>query len=232
MDARVRRAALATAMKVTLTSSLLGCGGNTSDSGQRTSAGQPALPVPGAAGALASTGGSVSGSGGSASEPLPVAAGGSTAEPSPLSGGRAGMASTSEGGAPESSTQGGTGAGSRPDESAGAAGSLAGEGGAAAGSACAPEVLDCVDSLEELGLSAGAPLPDVPGAKECCQAVASVAGDVPANECQTELKPRFTPLRSTCCSALLWKGPGCIAWGPPVPPELSLDALRAWSHAA
>jgi hypothetical protein len=205
MDAKTLRAALSAAIRVTVSTSLIGCGGNVTTT--------------------------------TGSEPTTDVEAPATSYPSPMldhdsdypaiGGSAAGKASI-----------GGAGGGTGP----------AGQGGSeqAAGSAGAPatnrcELVDpCLTLLEGLNLTFSDPLPST-AAKECCALALDVIGDFAATECGQmdemwwKRRSRFmlAGAHSACCTELsAWSNSACTPWGPPVPPELSLEALLVWEAAA
>ena len=224
MEAKTLRAALTAALRVTVSTSLIGCGAHTSTDGaggqtpRDTS--EPAAPRPD-----------------DEHEP-------DRAEPQ---GGRA----SAEGGYPSvgassSSATGGSALGSPTGGSvsddnsmtASAAGE-SNQGGAGAQPATPCEaVAACLGTLEGMTFESGAPLPSA--AAECCQLVIeslSVPPEAAVCDPETEraLDSRFmgSPVRSACCAdPETWQHLACTPWGPPVPPELPLEALAAWELAA
>jgi hypothetical protein len=72
-------------------------------------------------------------------------------------------------------------------------------------------------------------------AKVCCQAAIDNYLQRPATEEQCSIFSDWfsLPAHQQCCTALnAWQEPACTPWGPPVPPELSSDALLEWEAAA
>lgn len=206
MEAKVLRAALSAAIRVTVSSALVGCGGAT-------------IADPPAAG-----------------HPEP-----STSEqPEPQVSATAGAAPSH----PHNS------AGTHPSATAGApaSGGIGGtppaEGGAPAVVVEAPKsfcetpgMLACEPIFD--ALVSDPPLwsdPLEPDALACCQ---TLVGALDASDplgidmdCRAELDGRLNAVRFPCCPALDFQGQACTPWGPPVPPELDLEQLLAWSAAA
>jgi len=219
MDAKVFRAAVLAAMRVTVSTALVGCG-NT-------------VTKPGGA-APADEG--VERAGSSAGERTPVldaATAGSGAKPSAMSGSGASAGPPASGGATAaegSTTMAGRtgldgGAGGTPDDGAAGAGSPA--------LVCGGDALACLSLLE--GLEPAAPLDDAGSA--CCLSVRKALLELPAAdaECYRDLSSRFqkAPGRSTCCAdPSTWLEIACTPWGPPVPPELSPSLLASWAAVA
>jgi hypothetical protein len=216
MEAKVLRAALSAAIRVTVSTTLLGCGGRVSgdvaEAGHGGSNGRPSSDA--AAGTAPLT--------------YPYSAG-STANATSSGSSTSGAGSNAElDAAGAAALVGGAGA------LGGAAGEPASAGGAAAagaptaGSSCGGDhVQACFAQIEALQATPGAPLPKAPDVLACCSTLTNAASPgVPDQQCDQELAQRFAPLRFPCCEALgTWEG-ACAPWGPPVPPELSLEQLR------
>ena len=221
MDAKTLRAALAAAVRVTVSTSLIGCGGNITSDDAR---GGPAIA-------------------GAASPPerevdvkYPSASGGKAAqqpyEVAPAAGVAAGGVAT--GGVP--TTAGGSGSGGDT------AASEAGSAGSSVIDSCQP-VEACMTVLEGVELQPGQALSN--DELGCCRLVVSelqplnLGSDAPleVSECGERIEPRFgrTPVTMQCCQETSWptiRSLACTPWGPPVPPELPRDALAAWEMAA
>ena len=188
MDTKTLKAALSAAIKVTITTTLVGCGGvvTTSSSG-----GPGSEPKAGS-----------SGQGGSPEPMMTVAA--------------------PAGGAPAGGTAGEAQAGSAV-------------GGSMPAPCASTEVEACYAFLAQAEPSKfGDPVPATNQA--CCNTLLeSLVSREPGSMCLSDNTKRFdqSPARSVCCrDPATWTVyPACTPWGPPVPPELSLDALRNWGAA-
>lgn len=212
MDANVLRAALSAAIRVTVSSAMVGCGGAT------------IADPPGAGHAEPST-----------SEP-----------PKPqviASAGAAPRYPENRAGTSPSATAGMTASG-------GGGGTPPAEGGAPAADGGAPAVVEGPKSFcEAPAMQACQPIFDAlienpplwseplePEALGCCTAlVAALDASDPRTldqECREQLDRRLNEVRFPCCPALDFQGQACAPWGPPVPPELDLEQLLAWSAAA
>jgi hypothetical protein len=215
MDAKVLRAAVSAAIRVTVSTTLIGCGGNvTSDAG-------------GAAGAT--TGGvatSAKGNGKSAGDTIapsyPLPSG------TPSSGGTGGGGVAGGGWSMGGQPTAGTGSGATaPMSEAGAS-----EGGAAGSSGEAPSVCACTATLAEV--KPGEALSS--DALACCQVVidAYLTPAVQEEACWFDFQWFVQPAHQQCCAAIsdAWQQPACTPWGPPVPPEAPLSALLDWELAA
>jgi hypothetical protein len=115
---------------------------------------------------------------------------------------------------------------------AGQAGQLAGAG--APSERCGSELEGCLAVID--GVRFGETMPSET-VKACCETV--LAGLVELEqeraECFSDVNLRLmnSPGRRSCCSdPATWQQPACTPWGPPVPPELSLEVLLSWSTAA
>jgi hypothetical protein len=204
MEAKVLRAALLAAIRVTVSSSMLGCGGATTFD-------QPG-PIPS-----------------SSQEPQPSSGGGTASQPTanhdsagthPASagatGGVGGLASGGGGGTGEAGMPGGA------------------EAPAASGSFCdGPAMQACEPIYDELATSTE-PLDAVAVGccKVLVDALDRVSPPEVDAQCLAELDSRLNLLRGSCCPALESKGNACAPWGPPVPPELELELLLGWSAVA
>lgn len=207
MDAKTLRAALSAAIRVTVSTSLIGCGGNVA-------------------------------TGSKGSEPMTDGEAPATSYPSPM------LDHDSEypaigGSAAGKASIGGAGGGMGPVGQGGSEQAAAGSAGAPATNRC--ELVEpCLTLLEGLNLTFSDPLPSA-AAKECCTLALDAIGDFATTECGEmdetwwERRSRFmtSGAHSSCCSELnAWQNSACTPWGPPVPPELSLEALLAWEAAA
>jgi hypothetical protein len=214
MDAKILRAAVSAAIRVTVSTSLIGCGGSvTGENAGATGGGgkagtatsktaAPAYPTP----AVTSGSGNTTGSAGAASTSSGKPSGGSSTEPE--------NRGTTDGG---TATNGGA-----SSSSAGAA-----DGGAPtttpADSCGAIEA--CLDTLDGDVKLAN------PGSLACCRTVIDGLMELrgaDTAECWVNANGRFmrSPAHQSCCSTLsAWQQPSCTPWGPPVPPELPESAL-------
>lgn len=207
MDARTLRAALSAAIRVTVSTSLIGCGGNvTTNTG---------------------------------SEPIPDVEAPATSDPRPM------LDHDSDypaiGGSAAGKPSGGVAGGGEtgPVSQGGSEQAAGGSAGAPAMNSC--ELVDpCLTLLEGLNLTFSDPLPSA-AAKECCTVAFDVLGDFATTECgemdetlwQRRSRFMLAGAHSSCCAELnAWGDSACTPWGPPVPPELSLEALLAWEAAA
>ena len=98
--------------------------------------------------------------------------------------------------------------------------------------------------LEGLELEFGESWPS--DALACCEMVVQElkpleppSGEGPwgISECGGKIERRFelTPVSMECCRENGYppiRSGACTPWGPPVPPELSIEALEAWELAA
>jgi hypothetical protein len=217
MEAKVLRAALSAAIRVTVSTSLLGCGGVTSG-------GQGEAPA-------------------DSDPPAKNSQGQGVETPEPGYGG--GYASGSMGYSPSRAGSGFSAAGAPGVAGNGAGGLATGGGGAALGGAPAggepgagvmPEPLEpcavalaCLGDLQALKSDTWPQLPTTPRATECCQLVIDhiVPFEAPL-QCGDEVVGAGEELRWPCCEVLQSPpGTACTPWGPPVPPELDLEQLLA-----
>lgn len=220
MDAKVLKAAVSAAIRVTVSTTLIGCGGNVSTDAGRTSSSPAVKDTPtdttgSVASATAGTGGQTQNaptnptpsSGGQATRPVETSAGTSGSEVVEV-GGMANAAGAAAGGEPAS---------------AGAPGDVCGSAAAA-----------CVATL------GAQPFEVTPSdaTQACCETILARLDELrlePGAACFDHLDQDFmqSPARRQCCKdASTWENPACTPWGPPVPPELSHEALRRWSLAA
>ena len=208
MDAKILRAAVSAAIKVTITTTLVGCGGVVTSS-----SGSPgAEPTKG--------------------EPASGGKPGTEASKSePASGGKPGAEATTVAAAPGGSAALG---GMATTAEAGNAG--APNGGSPDATCVGAEVDACYAFLAEAKPQTkfGEPLPAPYQA--CCSTVLSslVNGEL-SYVCLSDNSAHFDQsARAVCCSdPASWSVyPACAPWGPPVPPELSLEALLDWQAAA
>jgi hypothetical protein len=221
MDAKVLKAAVSAAIRVTVSTTLIGCGGGVSTGEGRSSPAPTVKDAPtdtpervasGTAGAGGRTHSAppepTAGSGGRATLPLESSAGNT---------GTAGGASVETGGMAS-----GAGAGGEPG-SAGAPADVCGNAASA-----------CVAKLGEQ------PFEETPSDATiaCCETILARLDELraePGAACFDHLDQDFmqSPARRQCCKdQSTWQNPACTPWGPPVPPGFSRAALRAWSLAA
>src|SRR5207244_2947284 len=204
------KAALSAAIKVTITSTLVGCGGMMTSSG-----GGPDREPSGSAGS--------GGSDTAGKSPLQPASYGYPTESEPASGGTAGAEPITAATAPGGGAPAGGMASAAAGGSAGAAG-----GGAPAATCTSAEVDACYAFLAQADVTGfGNPLPAADQA--CCRTLLdSLVSGEPGSVCRSDNTRRFdpSPARRVCCSdPASWSVyPSCAPWGPPVPPELSLEA--------
>lgn len=230
MDANVLRAAVSAALRVTVSTTLIGCGGSVmSDADGSGSASK------GTAGRGGSTDAAQS-AGGQRAAPTPVLVGppasagqtsSATAGSATVGSATAGVATGGTGGTPTATEVGGV-----PNAAgAGQAGEPASAGAPAA--ICGEAVDACLTLLEPE--ASGPTLSDA--GKACCDTVIVGLDELRLGsaECFGDLNRRFmsSGVRGLCCAdQATWSHLACTPWGPPVPPELSAEALRAWSLAA
>lgn len=214
MDAKVLRAAVSAALRVTVSTTLIGCGGNVStDPGHATSS--PAIKDTPSGTAQPST-----------------AETEQTTSPTPTS---------NAGGSEPGSKAPNAGMASNAGSETGGVASVAGAGGdeASAGApadVCGAAAHACLTQLEQTPQQ-----PPTDATKACCDVVIASLDQLRQElqpeeaECYNGVESRFMmpPVRNQCChDPSTWVHVACTPWGPPVPPELSADALRAWSLAA
>jgi hypothetical protein len=98
--------------------------------------------------------------------------------------------------------------------------------------------------LEAIELEPAEALPS--GARACCELVVKELAPLEPpsgvepwgiSECGARIEQRFEemPAKARCCQETGWpplSSLACTPWGPPVPPELPVDALLAWEAAA
>jgi len=224
MDAKVIRAAVSAAIRVTVSTTLMGCGGSVvAEAG-----GAGGSPVNGSAGNGAATQTVSGGSDQRVVTDPPVSGGGTTSNSVATSGGVATGASAA------------AMAGAATEDDAGGLASAAGAGQAgesssagAPGEVCGDAVAACLTLIEpELASQESSD-----AGKACCDTIISGLDDLrlAGAPCYGDLDRRFmsSGVRQRCCAdQATWIHPACTPWGPPVPPELPAAALRAWSLAA
>lgn len=234
MDAKVLRAAVSAAIRVTVSTALIGCGNTTSNETAPSETGGDANDA------------ANSGGGGAGSAQGTIGAGvqqaGTGLEAAGTAANSGGGASSWSGGQPSSEPDGG---GTAPS---GAVGSGVVSGGASAGGqasggseaeagggqkACGANVLDCFSVLQ--AVERGAPLSETGNA--CCVSVRQSLVELRQadSECYNQLRLRFeaTPARQACCKdPSTWAEPACTPWGPPVPPGLPPEFLQSWAAVA
>lgn len=212
MDAKVLRAAVTAALRVTVSTTLIGCGGNAStDVGRATPS--PAVKETPSAGLPAVT------------ETQP------SSSPSP-------QPATSTGGNASTTEQPTAGMAAGGGLDVGGMAAIAGAGGedATAGAptdVCGAAAHACLNQLEQTS-----PEPPTEADKACCDTVIATLEELwqatPRDACFEGIEARFRgAVRTECCvDQSTWVYRACTPWGPPVPPEFSPEALRAWSLAA
>ncbi|HEX2872109.1 MAG TPA: hypothetical protein VHP33_12650 [Polyangiaceae bacterium] len=221
MDAKVLKAAVSAAIRVTVSTTLMGCGGSVSTDAGRSSP-SPAVKdtATDAHGSVASGTAGTSGQTNSAPLKPTQGSGGQTTLPVETSAGNAGTA----GGA---------------SVEVGGMASAAGAGGEPGGAGAPPDVCGnaaaaCVTKLGEQ------PFEETPSdaTNACCETILARLDELrlePGAACFDHLDQDFmqSPARRQCCKdPSTWQNPACTPWGPPVPPEISREALQAWSLAA
>jgi hypothetical protein len=217
MDAKVLRAAVSAALRVTVSTTLIGCGGSASTDTGRPSSSSPAVKdTPASAGRPPIT----------EAEP----AHSPSAQPVTSTGGSASETET------ETETpSAGTAAGG---VEMGGMAAIAGAGGdeASAGApaeVCRAAAQACLTQLEQT-----TPEPPSAADKACCDTVIATLEELwqttPRDACFATIETRFRgAVRAECCAdKSTWVYRACTPWGPPVPPELSREALQRWSSAA
>lgn len=215
MDAKVLRAAVAAAIRVTVSTTLIGCGGTVSTDPGRTSSSPAVKDTP--MGEVEDTPKGTGGQNGSVAPTPTASAGGRASTPDEPSAGTASGGVIEVGGMASAA-----GAGGEP-ASAGAPADV-----------CGNAAFACVTTLEETPPED--PLSDA--SKACCDTILARLDVVrldPGAACFDDLDHVFmgSPARSKCChDPSTWQNPACTPWGPPVPPELSREALLEWSLAA
>lgn len=223
MDAKVLRAAVSAAIRVTVSTTLIGCGGNVT-----TDAGGARTPDKNDAQSSGEPTSSAKDAGQQTSTPYPTGGAGSNeavAGSAMAAGGIAGGGTASTGGV----NVGGL-------ASAAGANDVSSAGEASAGAptqSCAPAAETCLTTLEQ---TTPTPTPSA-ATKACCETVLQAIELPPrlSNQCFDSVNTRFMQgtVRSQCCSdPSTWQQQACTPWGPAVPPELSLEALLQWSAAA
>lgn len=221
MDAKVLRAAVSAAIRVTVSTTLIGCGGSVTSEGgesQGSAANDPAKlsdpvtssPSSGASGASGSSGW--------------------------------GWTPPHQGQAGSSSNGGGTVAQGGLASAGGEAAGGSAEGGSAEGGEGSGTLVGTCDALNTCLTHLEVSMPTVPleGADvACCQVLIDSLKEhqlAPgADACWADLNGRLmsSPARNLCCNSPdTWQVSACTPWGPPVPPELPESALAAWEAAA
>ena len=215
MDAKVLKAAVSAAIRVTVSTTLIGCGGSVSTDADRASS-SPAVkdtPTDTHASVSSGTGGQTSSA---PSKPM-TSTGGQATRPVEINAGTGGGELVEAGGLASAA-----GAGGEPG-SAGAPADVCGN----AAAACVAKLGE--QTFEETPSEA---------TKACCETILARLDELrvdPGAACFDHLDQDFmaSPARRQCCNdQSTWQNPACTPWGPPVPPELSREALLAWSLAA
>ena len=222
MDAKVLRAAVAAAIRVTVSTTLLGCGGEV-----KTDAGRAAAPN--VQGTPASTGEPQANDASTSTSPpdptsSPSAAGSAAATATATA--TAGMASA---GAAMGSVAGGGAAMGGQASVSGGAGEEASAG--APGVSCDAAAEACLTTLEQ-----SLQQPVTAATTTCCDTVIATLDRLQLADpvCHNSIDARFLRggARTECCTdPSTWVHQACTPWGPPVPPELTRDALVAWRAA-
>jgi hypothetical protein len=209
MDAKVLQAAVSAAIRVTVSTTLIGCGGSSTDADRASS--PPAVQD-----APARTDQPTVMETEPTSVPVTSVGGSASVTEMPIGG----MAS-----------HGGS-AGDGMTETAGAGGEQASAGAPAdvCGTAAAHA---CLTQLEQVR-----PEPPSAADKACCDTVIATLEELwqatPRDACFEDVDARFQgAVRTECCAdQSTWVHRACTPWGPPVPPEVSREALRLWSLTA
>lgn len=214
MDAKVLRAAVSAAIRVTVSTTLIGCGGNVSTDAGRTTSSPAVKDTPTTNGEAAANGTEPTGTSSPYPQPTASAGGSGPASETPT----AGMTATSAG------------------SEAGGMTSIAGAGGdeASAGApadVCGAAAHACLTQLEQTTME-----PPSAATKACCDTVIATLEQPELDPiCLDSVNRRFLSggVRHECCAdQSTWVHQACTPWGPPVPPELSRAALQTWSLAA
>jgi hypothetical protein len=218
MDAKVLRAAVSAAIRVTVSTTLIGCGGNVT-----TDAGGARTPENNDSSSSHEPTNAAKGAGEQSSVPYPT-------NGTESNGANAGS-TTAAGGAPVGGTSatGGVEVGGM----ANAAGAYEENSAGAPTQTCVPAAEACLTTLEQ----APAAQPPSAAVTACCESVLQ-AISLPSklsDECFDGLNARFMQIavRPKCCTdPSSWSHQACTPWGPAVPPELSAEVLLEWSAAA
>ena len=212
MDAKVLRAAVSAAIRVTVSTTLIGCGGNVSTDAGRTTSSPAVKDTPTSTGAPSANETEPSRTPSPDPKPTTSAGGSAPASEAPT----AGMASS--GGAEVGGMAAVAGAGGE-EASAGAPADVCG----AAAHACLAQLEQTIQE------------PPSAATKACCDTVIATLEQLQPSDavCFNSVNARFQRggVRAECCTdQSTWVHQACAPWGPPVPPELSRAAL--WSLAA
>ena len=212
MDAKVLRAAVSAAIRVTVSTTLIGCGGNVSTDAGRATSSPTVKDAPPSSGEP------------SANETEP------TRSPSPDP-----KPTTSAGGSAPTGETPTAGMASNGGSEVGGMATVAGAGGedASAGApadVCGAAAHACLTQLEQTTLE-----PPSAATKACCDTVIATLEQLQPTDvaCFNSVNVRFQHggVRAECCTdQSTWVHQACTPWGPPVPPELSRAA--SWSLAA
>jgi hypothetical protein len=219
MEAKVLRAALSAAIRVTVSTSLIGCGGVTTG-------GQGDAPEGTAPPAKNSQGQEVT-----APDPSYGNGYGSGGYPTSGAGSGPGTAATNT----ASTGSGGLATGEGGAVAAGAPSAGQATAGGAQGSLHPCEQAQaCLNDLQALRTDFWPELPTTVRTTACCQLIIDHIvpwGSPP--QCGDEALNVGEELRWPCCEVLQSpQGTACTPWGPPVPPELDLEQLLAWATVA
>lgn len=235
MDAKVLRAAVSAAIRVTVSTTLIGCGGNV---GRETDG--PRKTTDGAAGTAGSYE-AVGSGGGHQVAPAPITTDTNGGNPSATGG----AATAATAGATTAGTGAavagiGAAAGTAPELETGGVPNAGGTGqGGEPGSAGAPPEI-CGGAVDACLSQIALELPTEAlseAANACCQTVIVGFDELrmASAPCLSELERTFrvSGVRGMCCAdQATWEHTACTPWGPPVPPELPAAMLRAWSLVA
>jgi hypothetical protein len=208
MEAKVLRAALSAAIRVTVSTSLLGCGGVTSGGQSEAPAGSDPPATDSQGQGVTAPAPSYDGYGAGGYPTSTAGSGNNTAgTPSAAGSGSGGLAS-GEGGA-------------------------AGAGGMPTPPDPCEAAQSCVSDLQALRSDTWPQLPTTPRTTECCQLVIGTRAPWGAPlQCGEETFNGHDELLWPCCEVLQSpQDTACTPWGPPVPPELDLEQLLEWAAA-
>lgn len=216
MDAKTLKAAVTAALRVTVSTSLIGCGAHTSTDA---AGGRPPNDTRDPAASRPD-------------DPERAEGGGKPSTESGYPTASAGVASSN-------SASGGSASGGGASEGGDMMASAAGEGGAGTQPLTQCETAAaCLGTLEAMTFEHDEPLTS--GAAACCQLVVeslSWVGETAVCDPETRsaLNARFmrAPARGACCrDPDTWQQEACTPWGPPVPPELPPEVMSDWELVA
>jgi hypothetical protein len=216
MEARVLRAALSAAIRVTVSTSLIGCGGVTTGGQGDAPPSESKTPVK--SGHPTGTGGSGSNTAGAMSAATSGSGGLELGEGGSM------LAGTPAGGVP--GTSGMPNAGGMSN-----AGGVPGAGGVPNATDACEAAYSCVSDLQALQSDTSPQLPTTERTTECCQLI--IGSKSPWGTpllCGETTFNGHAELLWPCCAVLQSpQDTACTPWGPPVPPELDLEQLLSWA---